>query len=70
MSDIEHFACADAVHIMTGDTITKYRTSTKDPATRDIWIRAFGKELDRLAQDDSTTDINCDPRPSRHLFYP
>ena len=53
--DYEHFAGAGVVHPTTGVTITKYRTLARDPATRDIWTTAFGKELGMLAQGDNKT---------------
>ena len=55
MPDLEHFAGAGVVHPTTGVTITKYRTLANDPATRDIWTTAFGKELGSLAQGDHKT---------------
>ena len=55
MPDLEHFAGAGVVHPTTGVTITKYRTLATDPATRDIWTTAFGKELGSLAQGDNKT---------------
>ena len=42
--DIEHF-CAGVVHPTTGKTITQYRKLANDPATRDVWQTAFGKEF-------------------------
>ena len=56
MPDLEHFANSGVVHPTPGQTITKYRTLAKDPDTRDVWTRGFGKELGRLAQGDTTTN--------------
>ena len=54
--DIEHL-CAHVIHPVTGETITKYRKLIKDPHTKDIWLLAFGKEFENLAQGDKVTDI-------------
>jgi hypothetical protein len=45
----EHFANA-VVHPVTKETITKYEKVANDPVTRDVWTKAFCKELGRLAQ--------------------
>ena len=52
--DIEHF-CAPVIHPITGETISKYRTLAKDPATREIWTTAWGKEWGNMAQGDNKT---------------
>ncbi|NCG02080.1 MAG: hypothetical protein GWP22_01255, partial [Actinomycetales bacterium] len=52
--DLEHFANG-VVHPVTGETITKYKTLANDPATREVWMRAFAKELGGLAQGDKLT---------------
>ena len=38
------------VHLVTGETITKYKELITDPVTKDIWENAFCKEIGRLAQ--------------------
>ena len=53
-ADIEHF-CAPVVHPTTGETITQYRKLANDPATRDVWSTAFGKEFGRMSQGDNKT---------------
>ena len=52
--DLEHF-CSPVVHPTTGETITQYRRLAKDPATSDIWQKAFGKEFGRMVQSDNKT---------------
>jgi hypothetical protein len=52
--DIEHF-CAPVVHPITGETIHTYPKLAKDPATREVWTTAFGKEFGNLAQGDNKT---------------
>ena len=42
--------CNAVTHPITGETITKYKTLAKYPATKDIWEEAFCIELSRLAQ--------------------
>ena len=54
-ADIEHF-CAPVVHPTTGETITQYRKLANDPATRDVWSTAFGKEFGRMSQGDNKRD--------------
>ena len=39
----------------TSKTITQYNKLAKDPATRDVWQQAFGKEFGRMAQGDNKT---------------
>lgn len=59
--DIEHF-CAPVVHPITGDIITKYNKLYKDPALKEDWIIAFGKEFGNIAQGDELTGTpgtNC-----------
>ena len=51
----QHWENAGVVHPRTGKTITSYRKLKTDPETRDIWIRAFGKEIGNLAQGDNLT---------------
>ncbi len=53
-TDIKHFA-AGVTHPVTGEVITDYRKLMKDPATWDVWTRAFGKEIGGLAQGDNNT---------------
>jgi len=52
--DIEHF-CSPVIHPITGETIHTYQKLAKDPATREIWTTAFGKEFGNLAQGDDKT---------------
>ena len=52
--DVEHF-CAPVVHPITGETITQYRKLKDDPATKDVWNTAFGKEFGNMAQGDKKT---------------
>jgi hypothetical protein len=54
MPHLEHFA-SPVVHPVTGETIDKYEKLMNDPATRDIWTTAFGKEIGGLAQGDNKT---------------
>lgn len=51
---IKHFY-APVVHPITGKTISKYPTLAKDPATREIWTSAWGKEWNSMAQGDKKT---------------
>ena len=52
--DIEHF-CAGVIHPTTGETITQYRKLARDPAMREVWSTAFGKEFGQMAQGDNKT---------------
>eukprot|EP00970_Alexandrium_tamarense_P017799 scaffold11398_cov137-Alexandrium_tamarense.AAC.1 len=52
--NMEHFA-APVIHPTSGETITDYRKLMKDPATAEIWTKAFGKEIGSLAQGDDLT---------------
>ncbi|KAL7503953.1 hypothetical protein ACHAXN_001668, partial [Cyclotella atomus] len=54
MPHLEHFA-NPVVHPITGETIDKYERLANNPATRDVWTTAFGKELGGLAQGDNKT---------------
>ena len=38
------------VHPTTGETISSYKKLMHDPATKDIWQRAFGKDFGGMAQ--------------------
>ena len=51
----DHRAYAGVVHPVTRETITSYRKLAADPATRDIWTHAFGKDIGNLAQGDTVT---------------
>ena len=53
-ADIEHY-CNAAIHPVTGEHMTNYMKLKKDPATTDVWSRAFGKEFGGLAQGDDLT---------------
>jgi hypothetical protein len=46
---IEHYANA-VVHPVTKKTITKYEKLANNPVTKEVWMKAFCKELGRLAQ--------------------
>jgi hypothetical protein len=46
---IDHYANT-VVHPVTKETITKYIKLANDPVTREVWTKAFCKELGRLAQ--------------------
>ena len=52
--DIEEY-CNAAIHPVTGEHITNYMKLKKDPATTNVWSRAFGKEFGGLAQGDDLT---------------
>ena len=56
MPNLEYFANSGVIYPTTGQTISKYMTLAKDPDTREVWTRAFGKELGGLAQGDTTTN--------------
>ena len=58
---IEHF-CAVVVHTTTGETITQYRNLERDPTTRDVWQKAFGKQFRQTTQgntEKNTKGKNC-----------
>ena len=38
------------VHLITGETITKYKVLATDPATNKLWTRGMNKEIGCLAQ--------------------
>ena len=42
--------CNAVIHPITGETIKKYKTLANNPATKDVWEKAFCIELGRLAQ--------------------
>ena len=52
--NLEHY-CAPVIHPTTGKIISKYRELANDPETREVWVRAFGKEFGGLAQGDNLT---------------
>jgi hypothetical protein len=53
-TNLEHLAMP-MVHPTMGETITSYKKLMHDPATRDIWQPAFGKDFGGMAQDDNKT---------------
>ena len=53
-ADIEEY-CNAAIHPVTREHITNYMKLKKDPATTDVWCRAFGKEFGGLAKGDDLT---------------
>jgi hypothetical protein len=42
-------------HPITGKQITSYRKMMQDPATSDIWMRAFGKDFGSMCQGNNKT---------------
>ena len=42
--------CNGVVHPVTGETITKYKTLAKDPATKKDWEIGMCNELGRISQ--------------------
>jgi hypothetical protein len=53
-TNLEHLAMP-MVHPTMGETISSYKKLMHDPATRDIWQTAFGKDFEGMAQGDSKT---------------
>jgi hypothetical protein len=53
-TNLEHLAMP-MVHATTGETITSYKKLMHDPATRDIWQTAVGKDFGGMAQFDNKT---------------
>ena len=47
--NIEH-SCAPLINPNTGKTITQYRKLANNPATREVWQTAYGKEFGRMSQ--------------------
>ena len=50
-TNLKHYA-NPMVHPVTGETITSYKKTMKDPATAEIWQTAVGKEFGGMAQGD------------------
>jgi len=48
--------CAPVIHLVTGESITKYKKLIEDPITETTWSRAFGKEFGNLAQGNNVTN--------------
>ncbi len=53
-TNLEHLAMP-MIHPTMGETITSYKKLMHDPATKDIWQTAFGKDFGGMAQGDSKT---------------
>ncbi len=53
-TNLEHLAMP-MVHPTTGEIITIYKKLMHDPAMRDIWQTAFGKDFGGMAQGDNKT---------------
>ena len=51
ITPLEHLS-APIIHPITGEYITNYKKFSKEPATREVWTTAFGKEWGNLAQGD------------------
>jgi hypothetical protein len=49
-----HFA-APMIHPTTGKIISSYKSLLNDPATANVWQRAFGKDFGGMAQGDLKT---------------
>ena len=47
--NIEH-CCVPVIHQTTGKTIIQYYKLANNPATREVWQTAYGKELGRMSQ--------------------
>ena len=47
--------CASVIHLISGETITKYKKLAADPATQVVWTMEFGKEWENLTQGDNKT---------------
>jgi hypothetical protein len=52
--NLEHYGLA-IVNPVTGEHITSYRKLMQDPATSDVWIRAFGKDFGGMCQGNNNT---------------
>ncbi len=51
-TNLEHLAMP-MIHPTMGETITSYKKLMHDPATKDIWQTAFGKDFGGMAQGNS-----------------
>ncbi len=45
------------IHPVTGATISSYLTLMNDPATAEVWMTAFGKDIGRMSQGDNKTGL-------------
>ena len=52
--DYAHYAMP-MIHPITGKHIRSYKRLINDPATRDTWMKAFGKDFGGMAQGDKKT---------------
>jgi len=52
--DYAHYAMP-MIHPITGEHISSYKRLMNDPATRDTWMKAFGKDFGGMAQGNTMT---------------